>query len=94
MHGYFRENEPKNKSIRKAICDRNGEIFITVTNTPESFHDFAQALVELGIGNAIYLVGGEYAKGWYRNAAEEFFEFLKARRDRYMYENYIIWKIN
>ena len=93
-NGKLVENEPKNKSIRKAICDRNGEIFITVTNTPESFHDFAQALVDLGVDNAIYLVGGEYAKGWYRNVAGEFIDFSKGRRDRYKYENYIIWKIN
>lgn len=86
------ENEPKNKSIRKALCDRNGEIFIAVSNTPESFHDFAQALVDLDVDNAIYLVGGEYSKGWYRNEDEEIIDFSKARRDRYRYENYIVWK--
>ena len=93
-NGQLVENEPKNKSIRKALCDRNGEILIAVSNTPESFHDFAQALVDLGVDNAIYLVGGEYAKGWYRNAAGEVFDFSKARRDRYKYENYIVWKVN
>ena len=91
-NGTLVENEPKNKSIRKALCDRNGEIFIAVSNTPESFHDFAQALVDLGVDNAIYLVGGEYAKGWHRNQQGEFTDFSKGRRDRYRYENYIIWK--
>ena len=92
-NGKLVENEPKNKSIRKAICDRNGEIFITVTNTPESFHDFAQALVDLGVDNAIYLVGGEYAKGWYRGQDYEMIDFSKGRRDRYRYENYLVWRI-
>ena len=90
-NGTLVENEPKNKSIRKALCDRNGEIFIAVSNTPESFHDFAQALVDLDVDNAIYLVGGEYAKGWYRNQVGEVIDFSKARRDRYKYENYIVW---
>ena len=91
-NGTLIENEPKNKSIRKALCDRNGEIFIAVSNTPESFHDFAQALVDLDVDNAIYLVGGEYSKGWYRDESGEFIDFSKARRDRYIYENYIVWK--
>lgn len=90
--GVLVENEPKNKSFRKAICDRNGEIFVAVSNTPESFHDFAQALVDLGIDNAIYLVGGEYAKGWYRDASGVMTDFSKGRRDRYRYENYVVWR--
>ena len=91
-NGILVENEPKNKAIRKALCDRNGEIFVAVSNTPESFHDFSQALVDLNVDNAIYLVGSEYAKGWYRNQDGEVIDFSKARRDRYRYENYIIWK--
>ncbi len=91
-NGRLIENEPKNKSIRKALCDRNGEIFIVISNTPESFHDFAQALVDLSVDNAIYIVGGEYAKGWYQNANGETFDFSKARRDRYKNENYIVWR--
>ena len=57
------ENEPKGKAIRRALCERNGEIFTVETLTSESFHDFAQALVDLGVDNAIYLVGAN-AYGW------------------------------
>lgn len=62
-NGRLVENEPKGKSIRRAICDRNGEIFIAGSNSEESFHDFAQALVDLGIDHAIYLVGSN-SYGW------------------------------
>lgn len=62
-NGKLVENEPKGKSIRRAICDRNGEIFMVETGTTESFHDFAQALVDLGVGEAVYLVGSS-AYGW------------------------------
>lgn len=62
-NGRLVENEPKNKSIRRAICDRNGEIVMVDCSSPESFHDFAQALVDLGVTNAIYLVGST-SYGW------------------------------
>jgi len=62
-NGTLVENEQKGKSIRRSICMRNGELFTIETLTPESFHDFSQALVDLGVDNAIYLVGGG-AYGW------------------------------
>ena len=62
--GKLVENElVKGKSIRRALCDRNGEIFIIETLTIESFHDFSQALVDLGVDHAIYLVGSN-SYGW------------------------------
>lgn len=56
-NGRLVDNEPKGKSIRRAICDRKGEILVVESLTKESFHDFAQVLVDLGVDNAIYLVG-------------------------------------
>lgn len=65
-NGKLVENEPKGKSIRKALCDRNGEIMVVMSQTPESFHDFAQALVDLKVDNAIYLVGSS-SFGYFRD---------------------------
>lgn len=53
--GQVIDNEPKGKSIRRAICDRQGEIFMVETGSIESFHDFAQALADLGVDQAVYL---------------------------------------
>ena len=89
--GVLVENELKNKSIRKALCSRLGENFIAVTETPESFHDFAQALVDLGVENAIALVGSSSAFGWYidENGNQTLFgEDIH----KYKNENYILWK--
>ena len=61
--GSLIENELKGKAVRRALCDRGGEIFTVETLSIESFHDFAQALVDLGVDNAIYLVGSN-AYGW------------------------------
>lgn len=57
------ENELKSKSIRRGLCDLEGLIVVVETQTPESMHDFSQALVDIGTTNAIYLVGGT-AIGW------------------------------
>lgn len=90
-NGKLVENEPKNKSIRKAICDRGGEIMVIMSETPESFHDFAQALVDLKIDNAVYLVGSD-SYGYFRDKYEHFTQFSEKKRGGYKYENYISWK--
>jgi hypothetical protein len=62
-NGRLVENELKNKSIRRALCEINAHIVVVETQSMESMHDFSQALVDLGAQNAIYLVGSS-AMGW------------------------------
>lgn len=90
-NGSLVENEPKGKSIRKALCDRCGEIIIVMTNTPESFHDFSQALIDLHVDNAVYLVGAE-SYGYFRDKFDHFEQIYEKRRGGYKYENYIEWR--
>ena len=73
-NGQLVENEQRGKAVRRAICDRNHEILVVETLTDESFHDFAQALVDLGVDNAIYLVGAA-AYGWATDAEGNRHEF-------------------
>ena len=89
--GKLVENEPKNKSYRRALCERAGEFFIVITDTNESFHDFAQALVDLGVKNAIYLVGGD-SYGFYRGLDGKANLLAKPYHHKYKYENYILWR--
>lgn len=92
-NGTLVENEPKNKTMRKALCSRAGQIIVVVSETDESFHDFSQALVDLGVDNAIYLVGSHSAFGWWRNETGEAETFgLDVHRESYKNESYIIWK--
>ena len=95
-NGKLVENEPKGKSTRRAICDRQGEIFMVETGTTESFHDFAQALVDLGVDQAIYLVGST-AYGWAvdeNGKTHEFGEdnYYTGRRKMPKNTSYIVWK--
>lgn len=90
-NGVLVENELKNKTIRKALCSRAGEFFIAVTKSDESFHDFSQALVDLGVENAIALIGSQYAYGWSIDADGQQ-EIFGEDVHRYKNENYILWK--
>ena len=92
-NGTLVENEPKNKTMRKALCSRAGQIFIVVSESDESFHDFAQALVDLGVENAIYLVGSHSSFGWFINQEKVKTLFAPdVHRGTYKNENYIIWR--
>ena len=95
-NGRLIENEPKGKSIRRAICDRNGEIFMVQTMSRESFHDFAQALVDMNVAQAIYLVGST-AYGWAvdeEGTIHEFGEKIHYDDQRKITRNinYMVWK--
>ena len=90
-NGMLVENELKNKSIRKALCERASEVFVVKCETPESFHDFAQALVDLGVNNAIYLVGSTSYGFWYDKEGNVT-EFSDLRHSKYKYESYILWR--
>lgn len=92
-NGTLVENQPKGKSIRKAVCDRDGEIMVVMSSTPESFHDFAQALVDLQIDNAVYLVGSAYAYGYFRDQFGKLSIFYDEERFGPMYENHLQWVV-
>lgn len=51
------DNKPKGKALRHALCEIDGHIVTVSSLDQESFHDFAQALADLDVQNAIYLVG-------------------------------------
>lgn len=94
--GVLVENEPKNKYERRAICDRQGEIFMVESLSKESFHDFAQALVDLGVDQAVYLVGST-AYGWAVDEQGERHEFgednyYTGRRQMPKNTSYIVWR--
>lgn len=94
--GQLIDNEPKGKSIRRAICDRQGEIFMVETGTIESFHDFAQALVDLGVNQAVYLVGSS-AYGWAIDESGTVHEFgednyYTGRRRMPKNTSYVVWR--
>jgi hypothetical protein len=67
------------------------------TLTKESFHDFTQALVDLGVDNAVNLAGSE-AYGWAldREGTKHEFgtpNFYTGRGKMPKNTNYIVWRV-
>ena len=91
--GVLCESELKGKTMRKAICDRAGQIFVVVSETDESMHDFAQALIDLGVDNAVYLVGSHHSFGWWRADLQSEPSYFAEDEHKPMYKNetYIVW---
>lgn len=81
---------PKGKNYRRAMCYLNGTIQVVITQDKESFHDFSQALVDLGVTEAIALVGGDaYIK--YMDNAGSVVSQGETIPDKPNSINYLIW---
>lgn len=90
-NGELVENRPKNKSIRRALAVRNDRVMMVESENKESFHDFSQALIDIGVTDAIYLVGGD-AYGWYYKDENTRQDFGELKPDLPENISYIVWK--
>lgn len=86
------ENELKSQSTRRGLCELEGKVVVVETFTPESLHDFSQALVDIGTTNAIYLVGSA-AIGWHRTIDGR--GIASGQWDPRVYKNvsFIVWSL-
>ena len=89
--GQIVENKPKNKSIRKALAEIDGKACVVMSAERLSFHDFSQALVDIGVRNAIYLVGGD---SLFSYKDEDGNRVLRGRSYRRFSKNvnFIVWR--
>lgn len=85
------ENKPKGRSIRRALAVRGGQVIMAESIDRLSFQDFSQALITIGVTDAIYLVGSD-AYGWYQNKEHTRQEFGKERTDIPENISYILWR--
>lgn len=94
INGKMVENEPKGKSIRRAIAMLDKQMLIVESRSRESFYDFAQALVDIGISDAIYLVSGD-SFGWYYTETGEKLTFgVEKPNTSQNVANCIVWRSN
>lgn len=89
--GQIVENKPKGKSIRKALVELDGKISVIVSDERLTFHDFSKALTDVGVSNAIYLVGGD-SYGRYMDARGASFTFGSEWDKGIDNVNYIVWR--
>ena len=61
VDGVMQPSNVKGKSIRRALAQNEDGLYIVMTEERESIHNFSEALVDMGMKNAISLVGGNQA---------------------------------
>lgn len=65
-NGKMVENNPQNRSFRRALCTLDGKTCVIFTSDRVLMNDFSTALAKLGVKDGIFLVGST-AHGWYRS---------------------------
>lgn len=89
--GQIVENKPKNKSVRKALAEISGKACVISSVERITLHDFSQALVDIGVRNAIYIVGGD---SLFSYKDENGNSVLGGRSYRQFFKsvNFIVWR--
>lgn len=92
IDGEIQENKLKGKAMRRALAKQGEDLYIIESVNRESLYDFSEALADLGISDAIYLVGGD-AYMLYRNSEnEQLYEHGDNNKFNYPTINYIIFR--
>lgn len=90
--GQIVENKPQGKAVRKALAEIDGEISIISSRERISYRDFSEALVKIGVDNAISLVGAN-SSGVYVDADGKRHVFGDIPPEEWKENiNYILWK--
>lgn len=85
------ENKLKNRALRKALAELNGKMVVVIGRKKQTMHEFSQTLVDLGVSNAIYLVGSA-AYGIARDGDGNLIEFGTSADNAPANTNYIVWR--
>ena len=84
-------NRLKYSSLRKALAELNGETVVIMSHNRMTLNEFSQYLVDMGVKNAIYLVGSS-SFGFAIDDEGNRIEFGKEQENPSINTNYIIWK--
>ncbi|MCH5229475.1 MAG: phosphodiester glycosidase family protein [Muribaculaceae bacterium] len=91
VEGQAVDNRINYSSLRKALGEINGEIVVIMSHTRLTLNEFARYLVDLGVKNAIYLVGST-SYGFAIDEKGNKIEFGVKEEEPYKNTNYIVWK--
>lgn len=89
--GQVVENKLKPSSLRKALAELNGETVVVMSDRKQTLNEFSKTLVDLGVTNAIYLVGSS-AYGYAIDEEGRRIEFGLETDNPLENTNYIVWK--
>lgn len=85
------ENKPRGDSLRKALAEWRGATVVVMSRIAMSYHDFSQTLVDMGVTNAIYLVGSSSA-GFAVDSYGVRSDYGEKSPPPYENVNYIVWR--
>ena len=88
--GQVIDNKLKSASLRKALAELNGETVVVMSDKKQTLNEFSQTLVDLGVSNAIYLIGST-APGFAVDEEGKRTDFGKEYSAPPHNSNYIIW---
>lgn len=89
--GQMLENKLKGKTYRKALAELNGQLVIISTEEKVEGEDFIKALADMGVKNAIRLIGST-TYGFARTKNGNLHEFGNREEKPFPKSSYIIWK--
>ena len=92
IDGEVQENQLKGKAVRRALAKQGDDLYIIQSRNRESLYDFSEALADLGISDAIYLVGGDAYIVYRNNEDEQLYEDGDNNKLDYPTINYIAFK--
>ena len=88
--GKLGESFPKGKAVRRALCYYKERVSIIETVERESMHDFTQALLDMGVQEAISLVGSISIPLYVDENGNRITNEVEHQED--VQENYIVWE--
>lgn len=89
--GQIVENKPRGKALRKALVELNGTPAVVLSRRKLTFHEFSESLVDLGVSNAIYLVGSS-SFGFAVDDEGSRYEFGRRPATDLPNVNYLVWR--
>ncbi len=89
--GQLVENKQKGYALRRALAELNNQTVVILSNDRMTLNDFSKNLVDLGVTNAIYLVGG-MGYGFAIGPDGSKTEFGTRIAHSYPNTNYLVWR--
>lgn len=81
------------KNMRRALVKLNGNMFVAESVDPLRIVDFQQALLEIGVTDAIYLDMGTWSEGWYKNNNCQYIRIGEKFQNTHLQTNWLIFKV-
>lgn len=89
--GQMVENKLKLSSLRRALAEWNGETVVVMSRNRMTLNQFAETLVDLGVTNAIYLIGSA-SYGFAKDENGDRIIFGQKKKNPAEKSNYIVWE--